>query len=276
MTEPTAGKAEYSADIPDILKKIIARKEQEITERSATVSESQLLEQAKAASRVRGFAESIALRLNDGHYAVIAEIKKASPSKGILRENFQPAEIAKSYEAAGACCLSVLTDADFFQGSEDYLQEARAACALPVIRKDFIISRYQVAEARAIGADCVLLIVAALDDATLTDLYGYAMDLGMDVLVEVHDKAELARANRLAPKLLGINNRDLRTFDVSLDTTFNLLADLNQESIVITESGILEPAHVRQMAEHKVNAFLIGEAFMRANDPGEALQALFK
>lgn len=264
------------ADIPDILKKIIARKEQEVIERSASVSEAQLLEQAAMASPVRGFASSMELRLQQGHSAVIAEIKKASPSKGVLRENFHPAAIASSYEAGGACCLSVLTDADFFQGSEQYLQEARAACALPVIRKDFLISRYQVAEARAIGADCVLLIVAALDDALLADLYGFAMELGMDVLVEVHDREELARANKLGPKLLGINNRDLRTFDVSLDTTFDLLADVASDSIVITESGILEAAHVTRMREHEVNAFLIGEAFMRADDPGQALQELFR
>ena len=273
MTQRQDGVA---ADIPDILKKIIARKQQEIIERSAIVSEAQLLDQAAQASPVRGFASSMELRLQQGHYAVIAEIKKASPSKGVLRENFQPAAIAASYEAGGACCLSVLTDADFFQGSEQYLQQARAACTLPVIRKDFLISRYQVAEARAIGADCILLIVAALDDALLADLYAYAIDLGMDVLVEVHDKEELARANKLAPKLLGINNRDLRTFDVSLETTFDLLADVNSDSIVITESGILEAAHVTRMREHDVNAFLIGEAFMRAEDSGQELLELFR
>lgn len=264
-----------AADIPDILKKIIERKQQEITERSARLSEADLLQQAGDASPPRGFANSIIQRIERGQSAVIAEIKKASPSKGVLREDFQPAAIARSYEKGGACCLSVLTDADFFQGSEKYLQQARDACSLPVIRKDFIISRYQVAEARAIGADCVLLIVAALDDATLVDLNSYAIELGMDVLIEVHDRAELERAKKLSPTLLGINNRNLRTFDVSLQTTFDLLASVGSDSIVVTESGILKPDDVSVMKQRDVNAFLIGEAFMRADEPGEALQALF-
>lgn len=265
----------HSAGIPDILKKIIQRKEQEVAERSAKVSEATLLQQSSDASPPRGFTSSIRRRVEKGQPAVIAEIKKASPSKGVLREDFQPAAIARSYENGGACCLSVLTDADFFQGSEEFLQQARDACSLPVIRKDFMISRYQVAEARAIGADCVLLIVAALDDETLTDLNSYALELGMDVLVEVHDAAELERANKLSPALLGINNRDLRTFDVSLQTTFDLLASVGSNSIVVTESGILEPEHVAAMKQHEVNAFLIGEAFMIADEPGGALQALF-
>lgn len=262
-------------DIPDILKKIVERKQQEITQRSAQLSEAKLLQKACDASLPRGFANSISQRIEQGQSAVIAEIKKASPSKGVLREDFQPAAIARSYEKGGACCLSVLTDADFFQGSEKFLQQARDACSLPVIRKDFIISRYQVAEARAIGADCVLLIVAALDDATLADLNGYAIELGMDVLIEVHDHAELERANKLSPTLLGINNRDLRTFDVSLQTTFDLLSRVSSNSIVVTESGILQSDDVSAMKQQDVNAFLIGEAFMRADDPGEALRALF-
>ncbi len=268
--------APHVTDVPDILKKIIERKRQEVAERSARLNEATLLKQASVASAPRGFAHSVRRRIEQGQHAVIAEIKKASPSKGVLREDFQPAAIARSYENGGACCLSVLTDADFFQGSEEFLQQARQACNLPVIRKDFLISRYQVAEARAIGADCVLLIVAALDDETLADLNSYAIELGMDVLVEVHDAAELQRANKLAPELLGINNRDLRTFDVSLQTTFDLLENVDSNSIVVTESGILQPEHVSAMQQHDVNAFLIGEAFMRADDPGLALKTLFE
>jgi len=274
MTD-TPANASAQAEIPDILKRIIVRKHEEIAERSQHTRQEQLLEQAREHSAPRGFAASIRSRVADGNNAVIAEIKKASPSKGVLRENFQPAEIARSFEAGGACCLSVLTDADFFQGAEPYLVEAREACRLPVIRKDFLVSRYQIAEARSIGADCVLLIVAALDDATLADLYHYAQELGMDVLVEVHDASELARANTLKPDLLGINNRDLRTFDVSLDTTFNLLEQAAEGSTIVTESGILERAHVELMHAKGIHAFLVGEAFMRAEDPGSALQALF-
>ncbi len=262
-------------DVPDILKKILHRKNEEIAFRSKQVSEQALLQQAQRADAPRGFCAAIASSLGKGRPAVIAEVKKASPSKGVLRENFQPDEIAKSYQAGGASCLSVLTDADFFQGSEDALKLARSACDLPVIRKDFIIDAYQVSEARAIGADCVLLIVAALDNAKMQDLYNQSVELGMDVLVEVHDQQELDRALALSPMLLGINNRDLRTFDVSLNTTVDLLTSIPSGTTVVTESGILSIEDVHFMQKHKVNAFLVGEAFMRAPDPGDALAALF-
>jgi len=261
-------------DVPDILKKILQRKTQEISERSKTVSEQDLLHACKEQDAVRGFVASMQSRLTKGQSAVIAEIKKASPSKGVLREQFEPAEIATSYEAGGAACLSVLTDADFFQGSEAALKAARAACALPVIRKDFIIDSYQVTEARAIGSDCILLIVAAVDDSQMQALYTQAVELGMDVLVEVHDTAELERALRLSPMLLGINNRDLRTFDVSLNTTIDMLNAIPAGTTVVTESGILGKDDVSLMREHQVNAFLVGEAFMRAPEPGEALAKL--
>lgn len=262
-------------DVPDILIKILQRKTEEISERSAKVSEQELIVQAKQASTPRGFCAAIASTLASGKPAVIAEVKKASPSKGVIRENFNPAEIAKSYQAGGASCLSVLTDADFFQGSEAALQAARAACDLPVIRKDFIIDAYQVSEARAIGADCILLIVAALDDSKMWDLYNQAVEMGMDVLVEVHDAAELERAQALSPMLLGINNRNLRTFEVSLNNTVALLPSIPKGTTVVTESGILSIDDVRFMQQHQVNAFLVGEAFMRAPDPGESLASLF-
>jgi indole-3-glycerol phosphate synthase len=206
---------------------------------------------------------------------VIAEIKKASPSKGVMRENFVPAEIAVSYEQGGACCLSVLTDIDFFQGSDAYLQQARQACSLPVLRKDFIIDPYQVYEARAIGADCILLIVAVLGDAQLKELANLASSLGMDVLVEVHDAEELARALPLNLPLIGINNRNLRTFETTLETTLSLLPRIPADRIVVTESGIHTPADVARMRAHHVNAFLVGEAFMKAEQPGEKLHELF-
>lgn len=261
---------------PDILKKIIARKYEEIAEREAVCSIDQLQEQVAQASPVRGFVASMKNAVSQGRSAVIAEIKKASPSKGVLREHFVPADIAKSYERAGASCLSVLTDADFFQGSEDYLQQAREACSLPVIRKDFIVEPYQVYEARAIGADCILLIVAALSDEQLKTLTALAQQLGMDVLVEVHDKDELRRALTLALPLVGINNRNLRTFDVSLNTTLELLDMIPGDVMVVTESGILSPDDVALMKEHNVHAFLVGEAFMRADDPGACLATLFR
>jgi len=262
-------------DVPDILKKILHRKKEEIAVRSAKSCEQELRSRALNASEPRGFCGAITAAIDAGRSAVIAEIKKASPSKGVLREDFQPAAIAQSYEAGGAACLSVLTDADFFQGSEAYLQAARAACSLPVIRKDFIIDSYQIAEARAIDADCILLIVAALEDKQMSDLYAQSVELGMDVLVEVHDEHELERALKLSPMLLGINNRDLRTFDVSLATTIDLLASIPPETQVVTESGILNTGHVELMRSNQVNAFLVGEAFMRADEPGEALAALF-
>jgi indole-3-glycerol phosphate synthase len=262
-------------DTPDILKKILQRKQQEIAERSKRLPINLLQQLAENAEPVRGFVEAIERKLAVGQSAVIAEVKKASPSKGVLRADFRPAEIALSYESGGAACLSVLTDQDFFQGHEDYLKQARTACQLPVIRKDFIIDPYQVFEARAIGADCILLIVAALDDDQLEQLSQLAIQLEMDVLVEVHNEEELHRAMVLNLPLMGINNRDLHTFETSLETTIKLLNFIPDETIVITESGILGKEDVAFMREHGVNGFLVGEAFMRAEDPGEALANLF-
>jgi indole-3-glycerol phosphate synthase len=262
-------------DTPDILKKIIHRKAEEIVDRMARVSLQEQSERAREASAIRGFVNHINQAIAAGRPAVIAEIKKASPSKGVMRENFKPAEIAVSYEQGGACCLSVLTDIDFFQGSDAYLQQARQACSLPVLRKDFIIDPYQVYEARAIGADCILLIVAALGDAQLKELANLATHLGMDVLVEVHDAEELERSLLLNLPLVGINNRDLRTFETSLDTTLSLLPHIPKDRIVVTESGIHTPKDVKQMQAHHVNAFLVGEAFMKAEQPGEKLRELF-
>jgi len=264
------------ADTPDILKKIINRKYEEIAERKEKVSLQQLVELAEKGDTPRGFVAAIEAKINAGEAAVIAEIKKASPSKGLLREHFVPAEIAQSYEQHGAACLSVLTDHDFFQGHEFYLQEARAACSLPVIRKDFIVDPYQVFEARAISADCILLIVSALNDQQLLELSNLAMQLDMDVLVEVHDLAELERALMLNLPLIGINNRNLSTFETSLNTTLDLLGRIPDGHTVITESGIHKPEDVALMRENYVNGFLIGEAFMRADNPGEQLSKLFK
>lgn len=263
-------------DTPTVLRKIIARKWEENSERKARVSIDALIEQAKTHFSPRGFVNAIETKIAQGKAGVIAEIKKASPSKGIIRENFDPVAIAQSYERGGAACLSVLTDKDFFQGSEEYLQAARSACSLPVIRKDFIVDEYQVYEACAIGADCILLIVAALDRDQLHKLNELAHNLGLDVLVEVHDAAELELALELPNKLIGINNRNLHTFDVTLDTTFNLLKQINDDRIVVTESGILVPQDVKIMREKNVNAFLIGEAFMRAPEPGDALADFFR
>ncbi|AFT68031.1 indole-3-glycerol phosphate synthase TrpC [Cycloclasticus sp. P1] len=262
------------SDTPDVLKKIVARKHQEVAERLERFSIDDLKQQIAQASPVRGFVKSIKKKLSNGETAVIAEVKKASPSKGLLRENFNPAEIAASYEAGGAACLSVLTDKDFFQGSEAYLKQARTACKLPVIRKDFIVDPYQVYEARAIGADCILLIVAALNDETLQGLYQLAGELGLDVLVEVHDADELESALRLDLALIGINNRDLRTFDTSLKTTVDLLEHIPDGIIVVSESGLHKPEDISMLKEHQVHTFLIGEAFMRCDDPGEALKRL--
>ncbi|MDT8404978.1 indole-3-glycerol phosphate synthase TrpC [Sulfuriflexus sp.] len=263
------------SDTPDILKKIIARKHEEIAERSAKVTIEDLKRRIATASPPRGFVKAINARLAKGQAAVIAEIKKASPSKGVLREDFQPAQIAQSYARGGAACLSVLTDADYFQGHEDYLQQARAACELPVIRKDFIIDPYQVYEARAIDADCILLIVAVLEDERMQALSALAHELGMDVLVEVHDAEELQRALELDIPLLGINNRNLRTFETSLNTTLDLLDKVPADRIVVTESGIHTKEDVALMRNHHVNTFLVGEAFMRADEPGEKLAELF-
>ena len=260
---------------PDILHRILHRKAEEVAERRRETPYDELLSTAAAAGKPRGFARALRARIEAGQPAVIAEIKKASPSKGVIREDFQPEAIARSYAAGGAACLSVLTDRDFFQGSEDYLQQARAACALPVLRKDFTIDPYQVYEARAIGADCILLIAAALDDALMRDLARLATSLGMDVLVEVHDRSELERSLPLELPLIGINNRNLRTFDVSLQTTLDLLPLIPEGRTVVTESGILAPPDVALMRSHGVLAFLVGEAFMRASEPGVELQRLF-
>ena len=260
---------------PDILIKILNRKIEEVQERSQKVPIEDLYREALSQDAPRGFVKAIETKILLGLPAVIAEIKKASPSKGVMRPDFHPADIARSYADHGAACLSVLTDRDFFQGAETYLQEARAATKLPVIRKDFIIDVYQVAEARAIGADCILLIVAALDDDALETLSAAAQALGMDVLIEVHDRAELERALRLNLRLIGINNRNLRTFDVHLDTTLDLLEAIPDDRIVVTESGILGPEDVALMRSREVHAFLVGESFMRAEDPGARLADLF-
>jgi indole-3-glycerol phosphate synthase len=263
------------SDTPDILKKIVRRKLEEIAERLQRRSLEQLQRDIDDASPPRGFAAAIAAKIEAGQAGVIAEIKRASPSKGVLRADFKPAEIARSYATGGAACLSVLTDIDFFQGSDAYLRQARAACKLPVIRKDFIIDPYQVYEARAIGADCILLIVACLEDRQLCELNELAQHLGMDVLIEVHDGKELERALQVENRLIGINNRDLRSFEVSLDTTLSLLSRISGERIVVTESGILGRKDVALMRNNGVDAFLVGEAFMRAEDPGARLAELF-
>lgn len=263
------------SNTPDILKKIIARKHKEIAERSQSVSIEALKLAAEKADAPRGFIRAMRSKLAAGQSAVIAEVKKASPSKGVLRERFEPADIATSYESAGAACLSVLTDKDFFQGAEEYLKQARTAVALPVIRKDFIVDPYQVYEARAIGADCILLIVSALDDDQMRVLNDLAVSLGMDVLVEVHDEDELQRALALGLSMVGINNRNLRTFETSLQTTIELLDQIPSDVLVVTESGILDAGDVATMREAGVDAFLVGEAFMRAEEPGEALATLF-
>ncbi len=263
------------SDTPDILKKIVARKHEEIAARRARVAQTQLAEALAEMEPPRGFVAALQAKIDAGRPAVIAEIKKASPSKGVLREDFHPAEIARSYARGGAACLSVLTDIDFFQGSDAYLREARAACGLPVIRKDFIVDSYQVVEARVIGADCILLIAACLDDARLHELNDQAHALGMDVLIEVHDGTELSRALQTGNRLIGINNRDLRTFEVSLQTTLDLLERIPADRLVVTESGILAPGDVQLMRDNGVHAFLVGEAFMRADDPGARLAELF-
>lgn len=264
-----------AAETPDVLKKILARKHEEVSERRRRVSFDELEARANAQSTGRDFVEAIASRVEQGQPAVIAEIKKASPSKGVIRANFDPAQIAASYQRGGATCLSVLTDIDFFQGSDAALQAARAACKLPVLRKDFMVDPYQIVEARAIGADCILLIAAALSDEQLDELNDVALQWGLDVLVEVHNREELERAKPLGNRLLGINNRDLHTFETSLQTTLDLLDDLPDDTIIVTESGIHTREDVALMRQHGVNAFLVGEAFMRAPDPGAELQRLF-
>src|SRR5690554_715861 len=259
----------------DILANILETKKIEVATARQMRSESDVLREAKSRKDLRGFALAIEEKIAQGKPAVIAEIKKASPSRGVIRENFNPVDIATSYAAYGAACLSVLTDVKFFQGSYDYLRQARAACALPVLRKDFMIDPYQIAHARALGADCILLIVAALSPQQLREFEGIATELGMDVLVEVHDRAELDIALELNTSLIGINNRNLRSFETSLQTTLDLLAAVPEGKRVITESGILTTEDVKLMRDHDIQAFLVGEAFMRAPEPGVAMHELF-
>jgi indole-3-glycerol phosphate synthase len=263
----------------DILNKILAVKADEVAaakkHRDLYSLRREVESDSELRANLRGFEASLRRSIAEGRAGVIAEVKKASPSKGVLRADFQPAAIADSYAKGGASCLSVLTDEQFFQGSADYLKQARAACELPVIRKDFMVDLYQVYEARAMGADAILLIVAALDHGLMAELEACAQELGMDVLVEVHDGDELNAALRLKTRLLGINNRNLRTFDVTLDTTIGLLPNIPAERLVVTESGILAPADVKRMRDANVHAFLVGEAFMRAPDPGTELRRLF-
>ena len=268
------------ASTPDVLARILARKAEEVAERNRRVPRAELLARMGDASPPRGFAAAIEAKIAAGDAAVIAEVKKASPSKGVIRADFDPAGIARSYEAGGAACLSVLTDVDFFQGDDAFLRQARAACSLPVLRKDFIVDAYQVDEARVLGADCVLLILAGLDDPLLHELSAQALELGMDVLAEVHDASELERALRLpavagrAP-LLGVNNRDLRSFEVSLDTSLGLRTRVPAGRRLVTESGVATTADVRLLRDAGIDAFLVGEAFMRAGDPGAALRGMF-
>ena len=259
----------------DILQRIVEVKRQELATARTQRDSASWRREAEALGGQRDFVAALRTKVQAGHAAVIAEVKKASPSKGVLRENFVPADIASSYAQHGAACLSVLTDQQFFQGSAAYLQQARAACSLPVLRKDFMIDAYQVFEARALGADCILLIAACLDDAQMADLEAQAQALGMAVLVEVHDAPELDRALRLRTPLVGINNRNLRTFEVSLNTTLAMLPQVPSDRLLVTESGILSASDVARMRGAGVHAFLVGEAFMRAPDPGQALAALF-
>jgi len=258
----------------DILEKILAVKIQEIHASRALRSEGELLREAEARDDIRGFAQAIENKIASGKPGVIAEVKKASPSKGVFRTDFNAADIAASYAAGGAACLSVLTDVQFFHGSQDHLPQARAACALPVLRKDFMIDPYQIVAARAMGADCILLIVAALDQSLMLDLEACALSLDMDVLVEIHDASELDRALELQTNLLGINNRNLRTFETSLQNTIDLLPRVPAGKRVVTESGIFTREDFALMRSHHVDAFLVGEAFMRAPDPGVELARL--
>jgi indole-3-glycerol phosphate synthase len=259
----------------DILERILATKRDEVARARAARPLPALRAEAERRHDGRDFTGALRRRLDAGEPAVIAEVKKASPSKGVLRADFDPAAIGRSYAAGGAACLSVLTDREYFQGAPEYLAQARDASGLPALRKDFIVDAYQVVEARAMGADAVLLIVAALDEAALRDHEAQAHALGMAVLLEVHDAAELERALRLATPLIGINNRNLRTFETSLDTTLGLLGQIPGDRIVVTESGILTPADVERMRAAGVHAFLVGEAFMRAADPGAEFARLF-
>jgi indole-3-glycerol phosphate synthase len=258
-----------------ILATILQRKAEEVEMRQRQLPLASQEARARTAMPTRGFYQALKRRADKGQPAVIAEIKKASPSKGVLREDFVPAQIARSYEKAGAACLSVLTDVDFFQGSDSYLQAARFACELPVLRKEFVIDPYQIVEARAIGADAVLLIVSALTDIQMAELHSVAVDFGLDVLVEVHNLNELERALKLPVPMIGINNRNLKTFQVSLNTTLALMRSVPKDRMIVTESGILHSSDVTLMQANGINAFLVGEAFMRAPEPGEALKELF-
>lgn len=259
----------------DILQTILARKAEEVAQRRAQRPLEELQAAVASAPPVRGFVRALQAAVANGDPAVIAEVKKASPSKGVIRPDFRPADIAVSYEFGGASCLSVLTDVDFFQGADAYLQQAREACTLPVLRKDFVIDAYQVYEARVLGADCILLIVAALDDTQLATLSELALSLGMDVLVEVHDIDELERALQVPAPMIGINNRNLRTFEVSLQTTLDMQQAVPRDRLLVTESGILSPQDVALMRDAGIHAFLVGEAFMRVEEPGEGLRQLF-
>ncbi|WP_097459074.1 indole-3-glycerol phosphate synthase TrpC [Mangrovitalea sediminis] len=261
--------------IPTILRKIVARKHEEVADRQRLLSLADVKARALEQAPTRGFADALRRRVQQKQPAVIAEVKKASPSKGVLRDPFHPAEIAKSYAAGGAACLSVLTDRDFFQGCEEYLREARAACDLPVIRKDFMVDPYQIHESRMIGADCILLIAACLTKDQMQEFTGIAKEHGLDVLVEVHNAEELEDALTLDTPLVGINNRDLHTFEVSLETTWKLHERIPGDRITVTESGILTRDDVVAMEAHGIYGFLVGESFMRAEEPGEKLREMF-
>ncbi len=260
---------------PDILKNILTYKAEYVAHCKRSISVKEMQHRAEDCESKYGFTDSLLRTIEEGKPGIIAEIKKASPSKGIIRENFKPKEIAKSYDKAGACCLSVLTDIQFFQGSDDYLKQARTACELPIIRKDFMIDPYQIYEAKVIGADAILIIVSALSDMQMQDLVGVSNEIGLDVLVEVHDREELERGMMLRTPLIGINNRNLHTFDTDLETTLSLLVDVFHDRTVVTESGIHTQDDVKLMRKNNVNAFLVGEAFMKAKDPGEELKNLF-
>ncbi len=262
-------------NLPDILVKILNRKHEEVDALCSVRPLQTVIDSLDGMAEPRGFVKAIEAKIDSGQSAVISEIKKASPSKGLIRENFVPSEIAQSYEKGGAACLSVLTDVDFFQGSNAYLQQARNACQLPVLRKDFVIDPYQIYEARLIGADAILLIVACLSDVQLSEFTALAQELNLDVLVEVHDLEELERALKLPTRLMGINNRNLRTFETTLNTTIELLDKIPDDRIVVTESAIHMPEDIALMRKHDVNAFLVGESFMRAEQPGEKLSELF-
>lgn len=275
MSSIQYGPTASSSSTPTILKKIVARKWEEIDQRQKQLKLADCKARAFDLPETRGFVRSIEAKLQANLPAIIAEIKKASPSKGVIRDNFIPAEIAESYESAGAACLSILTDHDFFQGHEDYLQQARAASSLPIIRKDFMVAPYQIYESRVVNADCVLLIAACLTKDQMQELAGIAHEINLDVLVEVHNEEELHSALTLDTRLLGINNRDLHSFEVSLENTFKLLDQIPEDKIVVTESGIHTPEDVAAMQARNVNSFLVGEAFMRAENPGDELKRLF-